>query len=85
MNDIQKKILQVQKEFNKAQICCQDIAKEAKKHIDWSDEVSCNIYPNGGVCIEIESRVVDAFKFFKLVGESKDGMVDESLFYRNGI
>ena len=34
-------------------IACDDIAKEAQKHIDWDDNVSCEYYPSDGICIMI--------------------------------
>ena len=64
---------------------CYDIAKEAQKYIDWSDDVSCEYYPGDGVCIMIDENVCRAATFFDLVEESKNGMVDRETFIRNCI
>lgn len=66
-------------------IACDDIAKEAQKHIDWNDDVSCEYYPGDGVCIMIEENVCPTSIFFELVEESEDGMVDEKTYMRNCI
>ncbi|KAA5179844.1 hypothetical protein F2Z84_11360 [Bacteroides fragilis] len=64
---------------------CDKIAREAQKHIDWSDRVSCEYYPADGICVEIEEHVCHAFTFFELVEEAKDGMISETLYIRNCI
>lgn len=64
---------------------CDEIAREALKHIDWSDRVSCEYYPADGICIEIEEHVCYAFTFFELVEESEDGMVDKWTYIDNCI
>ena len=64
---------------------CYDIAKEAQKHINWNDNVSCEYYPGDGVCIMIDGNVCNAATFFELVEESKNGMVDKETFIRNCI
>lgn len=64
---------------------CYDIAEEAQKHIDWSDDVSCEYYPGDGVCIMIEEHVCRAVVFFDLVEKSKNGMIDKETFMKNRI
>lgn len=66
-------------------IACDDIAKEAQKHIDWDDNVSCEYYPGDGVCIMIDENVCRAVTFFDLVEESGNGMIDREIFMRNCI
>nr|DAI51489.1 MAG TPA: hypothetical protein [Bacteriophage sp.] len=66
-------------------IDCYDIAKEARKHIDWGNIVSCEYYPGDGICIMIDENVCRAATFFDLVEESKNGMVDRETFIRNCI
>lgn len=64
---------------------CYDISKEAQKHIDWNDNVSCEYYPGDGVCIMIDENVCRAVTFFDLVEESENGMIDREIFMRNCI
>lgn len=64
---------------------CYDIVKEAQKHIDWNNDVSCEYYPGDGICIMIEEYVCSAEIFFDLVEESENGMVDKKTFMRNCI
>jgi hypothetical protein len=64
---------------------CYDIAKEAQKYIDWSDDVSCEYYPADGICIMIEEHVCPATIFFDLVEESENGMIDRVTFMINCI
>lgn len=64
---------------------CDKIAREAQKHIDWSDRVSCEYYPADGICIEIEEHVCYVFTFFELAEEAKDGMIDRETYIRNSI
>ena len=37
-------------------IACDNVAKEAQKHIDWNNDVSCEYYPGDGICIMIEEQ-----------------------------
>lgn len=64
---------------------CDDIAKEAQKHIDWDDNVSCEYYPSDGICIMIDEHVCYANTFFDLVEESENGMIDRKTYMRNCI
>lgn len=64
---------------------CYDIVKEAQKHIDWNNDVSCEYYPGDGICIMIEEHVCYANTFFDLVEESENGMIDERAFMINCI
>lgn len=61
------------------------IAKEAQKHIDWDDNVSCEYYPSDGICIMIDEHVCYANTFFDLVEESENGMIDRKTYMRNCI
>ena len=39
------KIRKASNKYIEYMIACDDIAKEAQKHIDWDDNVSCEYYP----------------------------------------
>ena len=71
--------------FDEYMIVCNNVAKEAQKHIDWNNDVSCEYYPGDGICIMIEEHVCSAEIFFDLVEESENGMVDKKTFMRNCI
>lgn len=79
------KIRKVSNKYVEYMIACYDIAKEAQKHIDWSDNVSCKYYPGDRICIMIDEHVCPAAIFFDLVEESKNGMIDRETFIRNCI
>lgn len=79
------KIRKASNKYIKYILDCYDIAKEAQKHIDWSDNVSCEYYPGDGVCIMIDENVCRAVTFFDLVEESENGMIDRETFMRNCI
>lgn len=64
---------------------CDCVAKEAQKHIDWNNDVSCEYYPGDGVCIMIDENVCRAVTFFDLVEESENGMIDRETFMGNCI
>lgn len=64
---------------------CDKIAREASKHIDWNDSVSCEYYPADGICIEIEEHVCSIFTFSELVEESENGMIDKRTYISNCI
>lgn len=66
-------------------IACDKVEKEAQKHINWCDRVSCEYYPGYGVCIEIEENVCYAITFFDLVDESENGMIDKKTYIKNCI
>ena len=66
-------------------IACDCVAKEAQKHIDWDNDVSCEYYPGDGICIMIDEHVCYANTFFDLVEESENGMLDRGTFMRNCI
>ena len=82
---ILKKINRAAFKYSDYIAACDKIAREAQKHIDWSDRVSCEYYPADGICVEIEEHVCHAFTFFELVEEAKDGMISETLYIRNSI
>ena len=58
------KIRKASNKYIEYMLACYDIAKEAQKHIDWDDNVSCEDYPGDGVCIMIEEHVCPAEIFF---------------------
>jgi hypothetical protein len=72
-------------EYQGYMLDCYDIAKEAQRHIDWDNNVSCEYYPADGICIMIDEHVCYANTFFDLVEESKNGMIDRKTFMRNCI
>lgn len=76
------KIRKVSNKYRRYMLECSDIAKEAQKYIDWSDDVSCDYYPGDGVCIMIDENVCYAVTFFDLVEESENGMIDRETFMR---
>lgn len=82
---ILKKINRAAFKYSDYVAACDKIAKEAQKHIDWNDRVSCEYYPADGICVEIEEHVCHAFTFFELVEETKDGMISKELYIRNCI
>ena len=79
------KIRKAYNKYIKYMIACDDIAKEAQKHIDWDDNVSCEYYPSDGICIMIDEHVCYANTFFDLVEESENGMIDRKTYMRNCI
>lgn len=83
--NIFNKIRRASNKYVEYMIACYDIAKEAQKHIDWSDNVSCKYYPGDRICIMIDEHVCLAAIFFDLVEESKNGMIDRETFIRNCI
>lgn len=84
-SDIFDKIRKANKKYVEYLSSCDKIAREAQKHIDWSDRVSCEYYPADGICIEIEEHVCNTFTFFELTEEVKDGMIDRETYIRNSI
>lgn len=84
-NKILSKIKIAENKYSDYISSCDKIAREALKHIDWSDRVSCEYYPADGICIEIEEHVCYAFTFFELVEESENGMVDKGTYIDNCI
>lgn len=79
------KIRKAEYKYLEYMLTCDNIAKEAQKHIDWNNDVSCEYYPGDGICIMIEEHVCPAFIFFELVEESENGMVDENTYMKNCI
>lgn len=79
------KIRKASNKYIEYMIACDDVAKEAQKHIDWNDNVSCEYYPGDGVCIMIDENVCRAVTFFDLVEESENGMIDRVTFMINCI
>lgn len=79
------KIRKASNKYIEYMLACDDVAKEAQKHIDWNNDVSCEYYPSDGICIMIEEHVCSAETFFDLVKESENGMLDRGTFMRNCI
>lgn len=79
------KIRKASNKYIEYMIACDDISKEAQKHIDWDDNVSCEYYPSDGICIMIDEHVCYANTFFDLVEESENGMIDRKTYMRNCI
>lgn len=79
------KIRKASNKYIEYMIACDDISKEAQKHIDWDDNVSCEYYPSDGICIMIDEYVCYANTFFDLVEESENGMIDRKTYMRNCI
>lgn len=79
------KIRKASNEYIEYMIACDCVAKEAQKHIDWDNNVSCEYYPGDGICIMIDEHVCYANTFFDLVEESENGMLDRGTFMRNCI
>ncbi len=79
------KIRKASNKYIEYMIACDDISKEAQKHIDWDDNVSCEYYPSDGICIMIDEHVCYANTFFGLVEESENGMIDRKTYMRNCI
>lgn len=85
MKDIIQKIRRARSKYVEFRMSCEEIAKIAQKHINWNDDVSCDLYPSDGICIEIESRVCPVDRFFQLVADSEYGIINEELYIRNCI
>lgn len=79
------KIRKASNKYIKYTIACDCVAKEAQKHIDWNNDVSCEYYPGDEICVMIEAHVCPATIFFDLVEESENGMIDRETFIRNCI
>lgn len=79
------KIRKASNKYIKYTIACDCVVKEAQKHIDWDNNVSCEYYPGDGICIMIDEHVCYANTFFDLVEESENDMLDRGTFMRNCI
>lgn len=79
------KIRKASNKYIEYMIACDYVAKEAQKHIDWDNNVSCKYYPGDEVRIMIDEHVCYAKTFFDLVEESENGMLDRGTFMRNCI
>lgn len=58
------KIRKASNKYIEYMIACDCVAKEAQKHIDWDNNVSCEYYPSDGICIMIDEHVCYANTFF---------------------
>ena len=73
------------KKYSEYMGVCQIVAREAQKHIDWDDDVSCMYYPADGICIEIDANVCPASRFFQLLEESQKDKLDKRTYLLNCI
>ena len=86
MNDkIFNKIKKASKKHMEAEFACDSVAIEAQKHIDWDQEVGCCYVPGDGVCIEIDSHLCPATRFFELMEFIGNDMIDEKTYLSNCI
>lgn len=79
------KIRKAANKYVEYMLACDDVAKEARKHIDWNNDVSCKYYPGDGVYIMIDENVCRAVTFFDLVEESENGMIEKNTYMENCI
>ena len=75
--DIMKFVEKAHKKHNEFMGVCDVIVTEAKKHILYTDEISCDFYPGDGICLCVDGMdsmpyVVPATTFFKYA-KSKEG------------
>lgn len=80
-----RRIKRASSKYTEFRTACDKIAKEAQKHINWNDEVSCDYYPGDGICIEIDGNVCPATIFFRLTEINGDGNMDENTYKMNCI
>jgi NAD(P)H-dependent FMN reductase len=86
MNDkLFKKIKIASDKYDKYLSACAKVAIEAQKHIDWNQDVGCCYAPGDGVCIEIESHLCPATRFFELMEFIGNDMIDEKTYLSNCI
>ena len=77
-----RKIKRASSKYVEFRSACGMIAKQAQKHIDWNDDVSCDYYPGDGICIEIDGNVCPATVFFELPEIIGDDKIDEYSYKR---
>lgn len=80
-----RKIKRASFKYTEFRTACDKIAKEAQKHIDWDNEVSCDYYPGDGICIEIDGNVCPATIFFGLAEIIGNDNIDEYSYIRHCI
>lgn len=78
MNKISKLINKADSLQLKCNAVCSEIAREAQKYIDWTDEIQCEVKPGDGVTLFHEMYVCPASTFFQYV--EKNGKISESDF-----
>ena len=83
--NISMKIKRASYKYSEYLAACEEVAKEAQKHISWNDDVACEFYPGDGICIGIDEMVCFAKTFFELAEEANDGMIDKDMYRRNCI
>ena len=79
--DIMNFIEKAHKKHNEFMGVCDVIVTEAKKHILYTDEISCDFYPGDGICLCVDGMdsmpyVVPASTFFKYA-KSKEGVLSD--------
>ena len=79
------KIRKASNKYIEYMIACDNVAKEAQKHIDWNNDVSCEYYPGDGICVMIGAHVCPATIFFDLVEELENGMIEKNTYMKNCI
>lgn len=65
------KALQKHEEYKEV---CDILCKEAMKHMDWADDISCEYYPSDGLCFCVEidfPYVLPVSIFFSLTKDGK--------------
>lgn len=59
--------------------CCDKVAIEAQKHIDWDNDIGCEYFPSDGVCLTTtDAYVCPATTFFGVIKEK--GKISRSEF-----
>lgn len=76
------KIRKASNKYIEYMIACDNVAKEAQKHIDWNNDVSCEYYLGDGICVMIEAHVCPATIFFDLVEELENGMIEKNTYMK---
>lgn len=79
--DIIKFIDKAHKKHNEFMGVCDVIVTEAKKHILYADDISCDFYPGDGICLCVDGidnmpYVIPASTFFRYA-KSKEGMLSD--------
>lgn len=79
--DIKKYIEKATDKYAVFKRYCDVIAIEAQKHIDWIDDITCDMVPGDGLCIETKplqskiAMVIPVNSFFDAVKKKEDGML----------
>lgn len=79
--DIKKYIEKATDKYADFKRYCDAIAIEAQKHIDWIDDITCDMVPGDGLCIETDPSqtkmpmIIPVTSFFDAVKKKEDGML----------